>query len=191
MNPGEYEVTCNIVRRKFWVAVNAVNEPVKEFTFEFLHYDIDDLKELIIKSLELEDVDVELETTRFEHSNILKNLTKCTLARKDGKFIINELTLIGNSFTVLGDSIIYDNVRRVLIKDASSNVAVSMLTGLPYILTFDIKRDGMEELLKLVRPLFEDLRKNINAFSSLLDLMMETVGDGSDSIKLVIHLVFV
>lgn len=194
LNQEEYEVTCSIIRRKYMMAVNMVDKPVRELTFEFLHYSTgEDLHDIVAKSLELQDVDVKLESVPLEREKEPRNVCKCTLSIPEDdkeRYLINDVTLIVNSINLFGDSIIYDTVRHIVIKGANTNSAISVVTGLPYILSFNANEKIIDNLLNLIQPVYDKVRKNVNELSQLLDIMLETFVE-EDSVKLVIHLVFV
>lgn len=172
MNPGEYETVTSIIRQKFIMGIGLQKNSTNELTFEFLHYWKDavneDLQELVCKSLELDsDHKVEIlsnETLkREEEPNIL---CTCKLTRLDNGFIVNDVMIVVNTIESFSQLILHDTIRRLVTKDPHGNIAISMLTGLPYYIKFNVNEKLMDELINLIKPHYERVNKNICSISN-------------------------
>lgn len=199
MNNLEYEATYKIIRRMFVLAASQVKEPSKKLNLQFIYYGENvkdeniELRELISKALELDDSFeiTNLETSRFNEHDEPGYLCKCLITSQD-KYIVSEGMILGNELYNLKHLVLQDIVHNLLVKHARDNIAISMLTGKPYFICFEFQDNGLDELLSIIKPHYESVKKDIESFSDILNLKLEIVKDeSSGKIKMVIHLCFV
>jgi len=184
MKNEEYEATYEIIRRMFVLASSVVKEPSKELNLQFIYYGVNlpeeetkqTLTDLITKALELDDkVSItDFETSRFNPESDPGFLCKCKLVASEG-MMVNEVRILSNTLYSLKNDILNDIIQRTLIKHAQDNIAISMLTGQPYFVAFEVNEEASEELLKIIRPQYEMTKKMITGLVKELDLMLEII----------------
>jgi len=217
MNKAEYEATFDMIKRMFVILSSQVKEPSKELDLQFIYYGMNlpeeetkqTLTELITKALELDDkVSItDLETSRFNPNSDPGFLCKCKLVANEG-MLVCDARILTNTLLDLKNLIINDIIKHTLTKHAYEDTAISILTGEPYFIGFTINEEATEELLKLIKPQYEMIKKMINNITKNLDLMLEVIKlepeqttdndkiseiieNNSNRIRVVIHLRFV
>lgn len=192
MNSDEYKTVSSIIRIRYINAISQVKEPSKELSFDFLFYEGTEnyIIEIITKALELnENSNVKVSISKLDRKEEPNNLCKCTISRYDDGYIVNDVMLIVNTLESFYNFIVYDIIRGSTIKDARSNNIISALTCLPYFLSFDIKADMLDELMKIVEPHYNRLFKNICELSNNKYKLAMNTKYNNDSVVVLINLI--